>query len=141
MKSEKHGPEAMLDFLRQESIPVSLIRDYLRMQTSATWNEYMRRFWVKDNFIEPNRFQRDQALWNQESTKIMIEAKVDPRGWFRVMCDTADLHNHRANCNNEDSIPQLIKAKGEIGDIKLLREFLFNEDKRLNLIELLIIII
>ena len=66
----------------------------------------------------------------------MIEAKVDPRGSFRVMCDTADVHNHRANCNNKDNIPPLTKAKGELGDIKLLRELLFNEDKRLNLIEL-----
>ena len=81
-----------------------------RMQTSATWNEYMRRYWVKDNFIEPYHpgqkpFERDQALWKQDSTKIMIESKVDPRGWFRVMCHTADLHNHRANSSNEDNIP------------------------------------
>lgn len=133
MKSEKHGPEAMLDFFRQEGVPVSLTRDNSRMQTSATWNEYMRRYWVKDNFIEPyhpgqNPFERDQALWKRDSTKIMIESKVDPRGWFRVMCHTADLHNHRANSSNEDNIPPLTKAKGEIGDITLLTEFQFNED-------------
>ena len=128
MKSEKHGPEAMLDFFRQEGVPVSLTRDNSRMQTSATWNEYMRRYWVKDDFIEPyhpgqNPFERDQALWKQDSTKIMIESKVDPRGWFRVMCHTADLHNHRANSSNEDNIPPLTKAKGEIGDITLLTEY------------------
>ncbi len=83
--------------------------------------------------IEPyhpgqNPFGRDQVLWNQECTKIMIEAKVDLRGWFQVMCHTADLHNHRANCNNEDNIPPLTKAKVEIGDLKLLGEFLLNED-------------
>jgi len=66
-KFEKHGQEAMLDFVRQEGVPVSLTRDNSKMQTSATWNEYMRRFWVKDNFIEPyhpgqHSFERDQAL-------------------------------------------------------------------------------
>ena len=44
------------------------------------------------------------------------------------MCHTADLHNHRANSSNEDNIPPLTKAKGEIGDITLLTEFQFNED-------------
>ena len=93
----------------------------------------MRRYWVKDDFIEPyhpgqNPFERDQALWEQDSTKIMIESKVGPRGWYRVMCHTADLHNHRANCSNEDNIPPLTKAKGAIGDITLLTEFHFNED-------------
>ena len=102
MKSEKYGPEAMLDFFRQEDVPISLTRDNSKMQTSATWNEYMRRYWVKDNFIEPyhpgqSPFERDQILWKEDSTKIMIKAKVNPRGWFRVMCHTADLHNHRAN--------------------------------------------
>jgi len=103
------------------------------MQTSATWDEYMRRYWDKDKFLEQyhpgqNSFERDHALWKQDSPKIMIESKVDPRGWFRVMCHTADLHNHRANCSNEDNIPPLTKAKEEIGDITLLTEFCFNED-------------
>ena len=106
-------------FFRQEGVPVSLTRDNSRMQTSVTWNEYMRRYWVKDNSTEPyhpgqNPFKRDQALWKRDSTKIMIESEVDPRGWFRVMCHTADLHNHRANSSNEDNIPPLTKAKSEI---------------------------
>jgi len=42
----------------------------------------------------------------------MIEAKVDPRGWLRVMYHTADLRNYRANCSNEDNFPPLTKAKG-----------------------------
>ena len=58
----------------------------------------------------------------------MIESKVDPKGWFRVMCRTVELRNHRANCSNEDNIPPLTKAKEEIGDILLLTEFRFNED-------------
>lgn len=62
----------------------------------------MRPFLIKDNFIEPhhqgqNQFGSDQTLWKQGSTKVLIEAKYDPRGLFRVICHTADLHNHRAN--------------------------------------------
>jgi len=133
MKSEKHGPEAMLDFFRQEGVPVSFTKDNSKMQRRATGNECIRRLWVKDNFIEPyhpgqNLFERYQALSKEENTKIMVESKVDHRGWFRVMCHTTDLHNHRANCRNEDNIPPLTKAKGEIGDIMLLTEFRFNED-------------
>ena len=117
MKSEKHGPEAMLDFFHQEGISVLLTRDNSKMQTRATWNEYMRRYWVKDNVIEPyhprqNPFERDQALSKQDSTKIMIESKVDPRRWFQVMCHTADLQNHRANSSNEDNIQHSSRLKG-----------------------------
>jgi len=70
MKFEEHGPEAMLEFFRQEGVPVSLIRDNSKMQTSATWDEYMRRYWDKDNFIEQyhpgqNPFERDQVLRNK----------------------------------------------------------------------------
>jgi len=39
MKSEKYGPEAILDFFHQEGVPVSLTRGNSKMKSSATWNE------------------------------------------------------------------------------------------------------
>ena len=38
-----------------------------KIQTSALWNEYMRRYWVKDHFIEPyhpnqNPIEQDMAF-------------------------------------------------------------------------------
>ena len=61
-------------------------------------------------------------------TKVMIDYDVYPKGWFRVMKHTGDVHNHQANKRNGDNIPTLTTAKGEIGDITLLITFHFNED-------------
>jgi len=58
----------------------------------------------------------------------MIEAKVDPSAWFRVISQTSDLHSHRANYSNEDNIPPLTKAKGEVSNKTLFTEFRFNGD-------------
>ena len=133
MVTEKNGPEAMLDFFRNDGVPISLVRDNSKMKTSKKWNDYMRRFWVKDKFIEPhhphqNPLERDMAHRKADMTKIMIDRNVDPRGWFKVMEHTADIHNHRANKKNDGHLPSMTAAKGEIGDITLLTEFLFNEE-------------
>ena len=68
MASESDGPNALLDPFKEVSVPTSLIRDNSKMQTSALWNEHKRRYWVKDQFIEPyhpnqNPIERDMASW------------------------------------------------------------------------------
>ena len=59
--------------------------------------------------------------------KITIDYNVDPHGWFHLMHHTADLHNHRANKENENNLLPLNSEKGEVGDIKILNKFHFNE--------------
>ena len=91
----------------------------------------MRRFWVKESFIEPrhpgnNPFEKDQANWKAKITKIIIDYNVNYCGWSRVMQHTADLHNNRANQANEDNLPPLTLAKGDVVGITLLNEFHFN---------------
>ena len=71
------------------------------------WKEYMRRYWVKDQLIEPyqqnqNPIERDMASWKNDCINIMIDSKIDPGGWFKVMQHAADLHNHTANQHNTD---------------------------------------
>lgn len=53
MVQESDGPDALLNFFRQEGVPVSIVRDISKVQTSEAWSEYMKRYWVKDKFIEP----------------------------------------------------------------------------------------
>ena len=43
------------------------------------------------------------------------------------MAHVCDLHNHRAHNNNDDFLPPLQLALGEVGDISLLTEYLFND--------------
>ena len=100
-------------------------RDNSKMQTSALWKEYMRRYWVKNQFIEPyhpnqNPIERDMASWKNDCIKIMIDSKIDPCRWFKVMQHTADLHNHTANQNNTDWIPPITAQTSDTGDITLL---------------------
>ena len=52
--------------------------------------EYMRRYWVKDQFFEPyhpnqNPIERDMASWKNDCINIMIDNRIDLRGWFKVM--------------------------------------------------------
>jgi len=53
MQRETQGPEALLDFFRQEGVPLSIIHYNSKMQASYLWQEYCRRYWVKDRLIEP----------------------------------------------------------------------------------------
>ena len=80
MQSESNEPDALLDFFRQEGVPISIIRDNSRMQTSTMWQDYCRRFWVKDEAIEPYRKQQNPAEremnWQKEKIKrLMITTK------------------------------------------------------------------
>jgi len=61
MKSENDGPAALLNFFRQEGVPLSIIRDNSKMQTSKLWKDYCRNYWVKDQFIEPYHSNQDTA--------------------------------------------------------------------------------
>ena len=133
MNTKSNGPTAMLDFFRAEGVPISLTRNKYKMQKSRTWNKYMRRYWVKDRFIEPhhpeqNSFEQDMKYWKSDMTKFMIEYDVDPKGWFKLMQHTTDVHNHQANKRDEDKPPPLTAEKGETGDITILTTYNFNED-------------
>ena len=102
MVSETEGPKAMFDFFKEDRVPISITRDNSKVQTRKTWNEYMRRFWVEDNFIGPhhpgyNPFDLYQDNWKAEMTNVMIDSNIYPRGSFHVMQHIADLHNHCAN--------------------------------------------
>ena len=53
LAAKSYGPNALLDLSRQEGVPLSTTRHISKMQSSAVFNYYMRKFWVKDRFIEP----------------------------------------------------------------------------------------
>ena len=102
MTSESHGPDALLDFFRQEGVPLSILRDNSKMQTSLLWDQYMRRYWVKDKYIEPyhsqqNPAERQMAFSKEKLERLFIETGCDPRVWFRAACHVADIHNHTAS--------------------------------------------
>ena len=80
------------------------------MQTSTIWQEYLRRFWVQDKFIEPyhpnqNPFEREMASWKNDALKLQIDTNSDPKGWYRLLAHIGDIHNHRANAANQDFLP------------------------------------
>jgi len=65
MKRQSDGPDILLDFFRQEGVPLSITRDNAKMQTGQLWKEYCRRYWVKDVFIEPyhpNQYPAERAM-------------------------------------------------------------------------------
>ena len=49
---KSNGPNTKLDHFIEVGVPTSLIHDNSNMRTSTQWKEYMRKYWVKDQFIE-----------------------------------------------------------------------------------------
>ena len=101
MQRETQGPEALLDFFRNEGVPISITHDNSHMQVSHIWKEYCRRFWVKDKFIEPyhphqNPAERAMAIHKNKIQRLMIDTGCEPEAWFRAACHVADIHNHTA---------------------------------------------
>ena len=99
MNTESNKPQAMLDFFFDEGVPISLTRDNSKMKKSKTWNEYMRKYWVKYRFIDPhhleqNTFEGYMASWKAYMIKVMIDYNVDLKGWFKIRQHTTDVHNH-----------------------------------------------
>ena len=84
MKREGEGPDKLLDYFRQEGVPISLISDNAKMQSSKLWTQYLRNYWVKDQFTEPyysnqNPFERAFAHHKTKIEKIMIDTGCNPK--------------------------------------------------------------
>ena len=102
MSKESDGPNALLEFFRQEGVPISMVRDNSKMQMGKLWTEYCRRFWVKDKFIEPyhsnqNPAERMMSEMKEKLQRIMIDTGCDPEAWFSAAAHVADVHNCTAN--------------------------------------------
>ena len=42
MGTESQGPDALLEYFRQEGVPMSLTWDNAKMQASTVWNDILR---------------------------------------------------------------------------------------------------
>ena len=129
MRSEGSGPDALLEFFRDAGVPISITRDNSKMQTSNLWNEYMKRYWVKDKFTEPyhsgqNPAERAMSVQKEKLERIMIESGCTPEAWFRAACHVADVNNHTANKTLNFRTPAEVHS-GETPDISGLVQYQF----------------
>ena len=131
MQRETQGPEALLEFFRQEGVPLTITHDNSKMQASHLWKEYCRRFWVKDSYIEPyhqhqNPAERALSTQKEKIERLMMDTGCDPRAWFRAACHVADVSNHTAKASLRYRTP--IEARdGSTPDISALVIFKFWE--------------
>jgi hypothetical protein len=129
MKSEGQGPDALLDFFRQEGVPISITRDNSKMQAGKLWTQYCRNYWVKDQFIEPhhpnqNPTERMMAHTKEKIQRLLIRTGAPPEAWYRAACHVADVHNHTAN--ETLNFRTLIEVRdGETPDISGFLQFEF----------------
>ena len=131
MQNESQGPQALQDYFRQEGVPLSMIRDNAKMQSGKLWTEYLRRYWVKDQFTEPyhpnqNPFERAFSHHKEKIERVMIDSGCDPRAWFKAACHVADISNHTAHESLNFRTP-LEARDGETPDISALCQFKFWE--------------
>jgi hypothetical protein len=129
MKSESDGPTVLLDFFRQEGVPLSLIRDNSKMQAGRLWTDYCRRFWVKDQFTEPyhsgqNPAERSMSEQKDKLERVMIDTGCAPEAWFRAACHVADVNNITSKQGLEYRTPTEVLT-GETPDISALLEHQF----------------
>ena len=69
---KSNGPNAKLDHFKEVGEPTSLIHDNSNMQISTQWKEYMRRYWVKDQFIELYHPNQNPIEWGMTSRKMAV---------------------------------------------------------------------
>ena len=102
MKREGEGPEALLDYFRNDGVPTCLLRDNSRMQCGKLWTEYMRNYWVTDAFIEPyhpnqNPSERYMATFKEKCDRLYIVSGAPVEAWFKLASHVGDVMNHTAH--------------------------------------------
>jgi hypothetical protein len=132
MNSESSGPEALLDFFRQEGVPISIHRDNSKMQVGYLWKQYMRRYNCKDKFIEPHNPQQNPAEriigeLKQAIKKAFIDTGCHPKAWYCLVQHITDGKNHAAHTSLNWTTP-IEAAIGHTPDISGLLYFTFWED-------------
>jgi hypothetical protein len=129
--SEGQGPDALLDFFRQEGVPISIRADNSKMQTSKLWNEYMRCYACKSQFIEPYNPQQnpaERALGRHKDTmeRVLIASGCDQRAWFKLSQHVAYVENRLAK-ETKGWRTSVELRDGETPDISALLNFTFWE--------------
>ena len=132
MKTESHGPDALLDFFREEGVPISIRRDNSKMQTGYLWKQLMRRYNCKDQFTEPHNPQQnpaERAIGEVKTTikKTYIDTGCHPKAWYRLVQHVIDVKNHTALESLNWRTP-LELSTGQTPDISGLLYFKFWED-------------
>ena len=99
MTTESNGPDILLDFFRNIGTPLSLRRDNAKMQASAAWQDILRKYYCKDQFIEPynpqqNTAERRIGMIKNTMKRIMRETNCDPQAWYHLAQHVADVKNH-----------------------------------------------
>ena len=128
---ESDGPKALLDFFRQEGLPISLLRDNSKMQSSEVWSDHCRKFWVKDKFIEPyqpnqNPAERDMAPLKDALKRGFMTYGCPPEAWFCLLRHTCDVRTVTARESLGWKTPHELR-EGETPDISGLLQFQFWE--------------
>jgi Reverse transcriptase (RNA-dependent DNA polymerase) len=124
MTTESDGPNALLDFLRKEGVPLSILKDNSKMQSGKIWQEICRRYWIKDEFTEPyhphqNHAERLMAKMKAMMDRLYITTGCAPEAWFRAACHVADIHNCTASNLLKNRTP-IEHRDGETPDISAL---------------------
>ena len=121
LRKESQAPKALLDFLRQDGVPLSLSSDNALVFESELWQTIERRYWIKRSFTEPyhphqNLAERMIGQLKAMTKRLMADTGCSPESWFLAMRHAADVHNCTANENLEYRTP--IEAQsGETPDI------------------------
>lgn len=108
-----------------------MTRDNSKMQVGQLWTEYLRRYWVKDDFTEPyrshqNPAERAMSIQKEKIERLFIDTGCDPKSWYRAMCHVADINNNTAVQGHGYRIPLEIRD-GDTPDISGLLLFKFWE--------------
>ena len=101
MQSEGDGPSALLDFFRKEGVPISIRADNSKMQTSALWKQYLRRYNCNDGWIEPynswqNPAERALATHKNLLDKMLMITGCDLEAWFKLSQYICGIQNRLA---------------------------------------------
>ena len=132
IRRESDFPRVYQEFIRDQGIPHTLLRDNAKTQHSEKVRDIHLRYNIKDAFSEPmNQWQNlveSQAIkYLKQATRILLDRTGAPEYlWLLAMCYLAEIHNLCASESLGWKTPKTVRF-GRTFDISAYLEYQFYE--------------
>jgi hypothetical protein len=132
MKSESEMPEAIVDFICEEGVPIILRHDNSQIQSGTCTTKLNHKHFIKDEFTDLGRPQQNPAelcaaKFLKDHSQVLLNCTGAPKNcWLLACAYIADVHNVCADESMNYQIPCKLQHGG-LQDISAFLEYHFYE--------------
>jgi hypothetical protein len=111
MKSESEMPEAYVDFICEEGVPIILHHDNSQIQSGTCITKLNHEHFIKDEFTKLGCAQQNQAelravKFFKDHSQVLLDCTGAPKNCWLLACEyIADVHNVCADESMNYQIP------------------------------------